>query len=275
MQVFHKKQWEMFNKMRDAGELAHAYLLSGPAGVGKLDFAINCAKLLQNIGSQEDYKNHPDIIEFSEPLEISSVRDIKKRVSLSPFSEKYKIIIINSADRMRNESANALLKTIEEPRGDTVFFLIADNAKLLPPTIISRVFEIKFHFVADDLMEKELDTKEILTLKPHWEGRPRLAAKLLEDKNFREKVERYRKDCALFLKGPIKERFTIGDMYAKMDGGTPEALGIWIEYIRVQKDFEGKDNLLLHLVRAYSLILSTNINVKYALNSVAVNNFEY
>lgn len=271
MQVFHKKQWEMFNKMRDAGELAHAYLLSGPAGVGKLDFAINAAKLLQSIEPQEDYKNHPDIIEFFGPLAISSVRDIKKRVSLSPFLGKYKIIIINNADHMRNEAANALLKTIEEPRGDTVFFMLADNAKLLSPTILSRIFEIKFHFVTDNLLEKELNTKSIFNLKPHWEGRPRLALNLLNDENYRHKVEEYRKDCALFLKGPINERFTISDKYAKMDGETSEALGVWIEYIRAQSAFQGKDDLLQRLARAYSVILNTNINIKYMLNSIAVN----
>ncbi len=76
---------------------------------------------------------------------IESVRNFIHEVSMAPYGSKYKVFIIHDAERMLPTSANALLKTFEEPSKNSVIILISNHADILIPTILSRCTVVRFN----------------------------------------------------------------------------------------------------------------------------------
>ncbi len=170
---------ELFRRAVGRNRLAHAYALVGPSGVGKFEFAKrlaaclvcsrhddtdveacgecnNCRQLLAN--------SHPDVFVVACPrgkktIPIASIVGSEERrgreglcpdLSLRPMSARRRIAIIDDADRLSTESANALLKTLEEPPRDAVMFLVAEDFESLLPTIRSRCQPVRFGPLPDD-----------------------------------------------------------------------------------------------------------------------------
>ncbi len=266
--VFHKKQFEMLEKAHQNNELAHAYLFSGPEGIGKYRFADMLAYRLLDQSPSETSSTPPDIIYIQTPLPIKDARDILKQLNVAPFQGKYKIVILNNAERLRKETANTLLKSLEEPKKHTIFFLVTAHPEMLLETIRSRCLEIKFNYVPDVLIEKWLDTTSIQSLKIHWSGRPRVAAEMLEDNSYKQKIEAYKKDCGNFLKLSMTDRFKIAEKYATIQEKDEllEALKVWMEHARTEKANQFTEDLF----RVYKSQYKTNANIKYSLNNLAV-----
>ena len=120
------------------GKISHAYLLSGPRGVGKTSIA----RILAHEINQLPYTDeaHLDIIEIdaASNRRIDEIRDLRERVNTAPASAKYKVYIIDEVHMLTKEAFNALLKTLEEPPEHVVFILATTEAHKLPETIISR-----------------------------------------------------------------------------------------------------------------------------------------
>ncbi len=168
--------WQVLGQMRAVsllqrslkeGSLAHAYLLIGPAHVGKMTLAINLAQALnceagerpcgkctscQKIASAKyadvqiiGLGNGAASSEANSRVEISidQIRQLQHSASLPPFEGKYKVFIIDGAELLSIEAANCLLKTLEEPVGKVVFILLITNERLLPATVISRCQRIE------------------------------------------------------------------------------------------------------------------------------------
>ncbi len=138
----HKKQLEFLENGLERGKLAHAFIFAGPEGIGKKTIAMKLAHEL--IGSDKDF--HPDLLEINsnEGIKIEQIRDLIYKLALKPYSAKYKVAVINHADEMTTEAANALLKSLEEPKNYTYIILITSNAQRLPKTILSRAQKITF-----------------------------------------------------------------------------------------------------------------------------------
>lgn len=125
-------------------KIAHAYLLTGPRGVGKTSVARIIAHAVNDLPYSED--THLDIIEIdaASNRRIDDIRDLRDKVHIAPVSAHYKVYIIDEVHMLTGESFNALLKTLEEPPEHAIFILATTEVHKVPATIISRTQ--RFHF---------------------------------------------------------------------------------------------------------------------------------
>lgn len=151
--------------------LSHAYLFLGPEGVGKKTTAYAFAAALFCTGSSSPgelcgrcpsclkmaHGSHPDLISVQpqgSSIKIEQIREIQTLSAYKQLSSQYKVIIIDEAERMTEEAANAMLKILEEPPRDTMFILVANGLAGLLATIISRCQLIRFNAISlEDLSE--------------------------------------------------------------------------------------------------------------------------
>ncbi|HUS26572.1 MAG TPA: DNA polymerase III subunit gamma/tau [Nevskiaceae bacterium] len=127
------------------GTMSHAYLFTGPRGVGKTSIARILAHEINGLPYTDD-ATHLDIIEIdaASNRRIDEIRDLRDKVHIAPTSAKYKVYIIDEVHMLTKEAFNALLKTLEEPPAHVVFILATTEAHKLPETIISRTQRFAF-----------------------------------------------------------------------------------------------------------------------------------
>jgi DNA polymerase III subunit gamma/tau len=143
----------------ERGRIGHAYLFSGPRGVGKTTTArliamtVNCddATAVKPCGVCESCRmviagRHPDVLEIDAASNnsVDDVRDLREKVALQPMRGNSKVYILDEAHMMSKSAFNALLKTLEEPPAHVVFILATTEAERLPPTILSRCQHYRF-----------------------------------------------------------------------------------------------------------------------------------
>ncbi len=151
----------------DSGRIGSAYLFVGPAGVGKRATAMAFAGALDcqtggtsacgECRSCRDVARgeHPDVAvwrreENKKIFGIPRVREIIASMAMKAYAGPWKVTIVDEADTMNDEAANAFLLTLEEPPPRTVLILIAANARALPETIVSRCQTVVFQPLAPE-----------------------------------------------------------------------------------------------------------------------------
>jgi DNA polymerase-3 subunit delta' len=203
-----------------SAKLAHAYIFMGQDGAGKRLVAIEFAKILNcttNDSAQTDVgacgiclsckkiaKNiHPDlhIIDFAKQaelkeedlakqkvLKIETIRYMQKEVATKVREGKWKVFIIEPAEKMNIAAANSLLKTLEEPPENTIIILIAKHKETIPKTIISRSQTLFFQALGQDeistwlMLNCSINAQKAQKLAELSEGSLEIAKKLVDKK---------------------------------------------------------------------------------------------
>lgn len=157
-----------------SNQIAHAYLLAGPRGVGKTSIARIFAKAVNCTDPQHGEPcnacdmckkitrgNALDVIEIDGASNrgIDQIRQLREEVNFVPAEAKYKVYIIDEVHMLTNEAFNALLKTLEEPPKHVIFIFATTEPHKVPLTIISRCQAFELKLLPPERIEKRL--KEI------------------------------------------------------------------------------------------------------------------
>src|SRR5680860_1377762 len=148
---------DILSRAISQGRVSHAYLLTGPRGVGKTSVARILAHEINNLPYDED-NTSLDIIEIDAASNngVEDVRDLREKVQIAPISASKKVYIIDEVHMLSKAAFNALLKTLEEPPEHIVFILATTNVEKLPATIISRTQRFSFRPIGVDDAIKHL-----------------------------------------------------------------------------------------------------------------------
>jgi len=276
------------------------------AKVGSKKQAFSLA--LADVRAKEDLsslilKGHPDLI-FLEPTEppsvkdsrekptgkkeirISQIRELIWKLSLKPYSASFKAVIIDQAHLMNSEAQTCLLKTLEEPKGETFLILITEMPESLFPTIRSRVENIKFYPVKKEEIKNylkkqgisEKDSEEICKLS---RGRPGVAIDFVSNPQkvnlFQEKI----RELDSVSNSDVAIRFQYAKNLSQNLEIMKEVLDIWLSHFRTilfsmvgnrKPEIDNKKysidklkNILKLIQTTKFLILTTNINARLAL----------
>ena len=216
--IGHREALANLDRALVAERPAHAWLFSGPEDVGKatvaLEFAaaLNCTvegkpchecracrdtlagrhpdvELIAPGGlcDEAEHRDHAD----SRDLRICQVRRLERLLSLSPYSGRRRVAIVDAADTLRTEAANAFLKTLEEPPAESVIVLLAEREERLPETVLSRCQRIAFRpverrAIVDALLARGAPREDAEELAAAAQGRLGWAFRALEDRSLLE-----------------------------------------------------------------------------------------
>jgi DNA polymerase-3 subunit delta' len=287
MIIGHQKQWQFLKKSVELGRLSHAYLLTGQEKLGKKTVAFEFIKLLFGQPSAKPLiGSHHDFI-FIEPatneIQIRQIRDLNWRLSLKPFSAPFKAAVIDQAHLMNAEAQNCFLKTLEEPRGETVLILITEYPESLFPTIRSRSEIVKFYPVPKKEIENYLKKqaageRKAQVISQISQGRPGVAIDFLNQPQKIKEREALLDEIIKITGSDLTSRFQYAQKISKMSD-LKEILSIWLFYFRenlissldskVEPWKVGKLTKILEKIqKTFFLISTTNVNPRLALETI-------
>jgi DNA polymerase-3 subunit delta' len=178
----HDAQVRAFAQIIARGRLAHAYLFTGPPGVGKRLFARELAKALLceaphatgaeacdecDACAQVEADTHPDFFQAARPedsldVPIETVRELCRGLSLKPARGRRKVALLDDADDLNEYAANCFLKTLEEPPPGSVLLLIGTSSDRQLSTLVSRCQVVRFAPLSEALVAELLREQEAI-----------------------------------------------------------------------------------------------------------------
>jgi len=247
---------EMLRQHVQHDALRHAYLFTGPLGVGRRSLAIRLAQAIQcqmpsapgvpcrtcracrqiEAGQQIDLMVTQAEAEGG-TLKVEQVREVTKFLSLKPYASPFKIVLFLRFEEANANAQNALLKTLEEAPAHALLLLTADNAEQLLPTIVSRCEVIRLRpttaaAVTEFLTAQGVPAEKARLLGHLSGGRPGYALRLAADEKalaFRaEKLD----DLRELLSANRRTRFAYAEKLAKEKDTFRQALFIWLSFWR-------------------------------------------
>jgi DNA polymerase-3 subunit delta' len=217
----HERQLEHFDRLIKKGNLGHAYLFHGPAQVGKFTLAKEIPQSLSCPHPVILDKEHTLVSkkENRKEIPIEDIRELKRLFSLTAPAGEWRVAIINEAEKMSTEAANAFLKLLEEPGENTLFILVTSAVDLLPPTIVSRTQPIRFSLVSRNILEKHLaglvknsELREAILALAF--GRPGVMLRLAEEPRILAEEQKFFGDLQAARAAGVPEIFRFSEKFA-------------------------------------------------------------
>ncbi|MFH1582496.1 MAG: hypothetical protein ABIA08_01930 [bacterium] len=285
MIIGHKKQWQFLKKISETGNISHAFLFSGQEKLGKKKVATEWISFL--FGQDIEKKAHPDFI-IIEPagkeIQIDQIKELIRSLSLKPHSAPFKAVIIDKAHLMNPEAQSSLLKTLEEPKGNTLLILVSEEPNHLLPTIVSRVQTVKFYPVGIEEMKKGLgdkrtDLEEIFNISL---GSPGQALDLTLDSQKKADFDKKIKEIESISKSDLYQRFEYVKTLTENSLDLKETLKVWTFYFRniliskisgKKKDDYPLEKIkkILHSIQSANYLISnTNVNSRLLLETLMI-----
>lgn len=260
--VGHQRPLQILRRVIETGKVHHAYLFTGMEGIGKRLVALNMAKAL-NCADQAgeacdrcrscqliDKGIHPDIILINptgESIKIEQIRELERSIAFKPYEARWRVILMDGAERMTRDAANALLKTLEEPPPWTAIILVARAVEGLPATVLSRCQRLRFsplsHAEVKKVLADRLSAEEISILAPLAGGSPGRALQMDS-----EEIKRVKDLLLSALSTSLTRRLQIARELAHEEGRGRlflEILGGWLRDLIIYQE-TGAEQMLLN-----------------------------
>lgn len=238
-------------------KIRHAYLFTGPGGVGRrtlalrLAQAINCPQPLApgepcltcRTCSRIERMQHPDLAvvqaeQVGGTLKVEQIRELQRSLALSPYEGRYRIALLLRFEEAHPSAANALLKTLEEPPDRVILLLTAESPESLLPTVASRCEVLRLRPLALDALSRGL--------QEHWgvpagqadmlanlsAGRLGAALRLFQQAELLEQRRAWLQDHHRLLKANRVERFNYANTLAQDKEQARDVLQAWLSLWR-------------------------------------------
>jgi DNA polymerase-3 subunit delta' len=272
---------EILKRDLSHGRVSHAYLFSGMESIGKKLTALAFAMAVQCDTLEHDACGeclvcrkikagiHPDVRLYAPVIKtkgspakiyIEQVRALQKEIALRPLEGRKKVFIIDDADVMVDQAANAFLKTLEEPPGDSLLILVTAYPGLLPRTVVSRCRRVHFRPLAQDALERILMNTQDLSRDQAKHGALLSSGSLkgilnLEAQDLIAKRDRFMEWKQGCDPGNIGSIFEVSERFS---GNASEAIA-FVEFLiswtrdMVSTKLRGSEGTLIHGDKAFEL----------------------
>jgi len=264
----HETVKTILDKQINGGSLAHAYLFSGPVGIGKKTLALEFARVVLGV---ENLSNHPDfqILDGENEITAESAVEFIRSLAFKPFIAAKKVAIVNNAQNLNIQSSNALLKTLEEPSESTIIILIAGEGRLLP-TIVSRCQSFHFQTFSKNKLQEFADIEKLKVDEKMLElsfGKISRLKNLVESKEFFQTEEEIIEKYQTLQKYSSGEKLLAVGEYAELETVDLERDFLtWLNWQTQNLDAKSVGKLDALLVALESL--RSNFNKKLVLQNL-------
>ena len=238
----HEWAVKMLKQHISRDSVRHAYLFSGPPGIGRKKLALRFAQALNcsnppekgvpcrdcRICRQTELMQQTDlsVIEAENEggtLKVEQIRNLQHTLSLSPYESHYRIAILHRFEEANSNAQNALLKTLEEAPQKVILLLTADSVENLLPTIVSRCEILRLRPMKLNDLSQVLQTKfnlgaeEARKLSHFSGGKIEVALRMHNDPAYLEERREQIEELVFLLKSNRRERFNFADRFRQQD----------------------------------------------------------